>query len=96
MRHPDHEQKISDVFDVTWPAAGKDQSYALAFCCEIVKELLAAETDEVRDQLEWEAIEHHRKALEEHNLALQAKPSDKPEHQQQYVPKSFLIAPQLV
>ncbi|KIM80440.1 hypothetical protein PILCRDRAFT_9622 [Piloderma croceum F 1598] len=83
MRHPDHEQKVSDVFDATWPATGKDHSYTLAFRCDIAKELLAAETDEVRDQLEREGIEHHRKALEEHSVALQAKPSDKPEHQQQ-------------
>ena len=93
MQHSDYEQKVSDEFDATWPTAGKDQSYALSFQCDVARALLAAEPDEVRDKLEQETTEQHKKALQEHNLAVQAKLSDNPEHQQQYVPNLFRISP---
>lgn len=83
MQHPDFEQKVSNKFDTTWPAKGKDKSFALAFRCDVAKTLLAAEPDEVQERLAQEAIEQHKKALETHKLALQAKPSDDPEDQQQ-------------
>ena len=83
MQHPDFEQKVSNEFDMTWPAEGKDKSFALAFRCDVAKTLLAAEPDEVQERLAQEAIEQHKKALETHKLALQAKPSDNPKDQQQ-------------
>jgi len=95
MQHPDFEKKVSDEFDATWSTSGKDQSYALAFRCDIAKALLAAEPDDVQDRLEQEAVEQHKKALAAHNLALLAKPSDDPEHQQQYVPIFYLIPSKL-
>jgi N-formylglutamate amidohydrolase len=80
MQHTAYKDKVQDEF-VARRYKGRPANNHLQLRCKVAQDLLAEESQEVKDQIKAEAAEEYRDLLEEHEDDMEGTPSLKEEDQ---------------
>ncbi|KAK7434760.1 hypothetical protein VKT23_020038 [Stygiomarasmius scandens] len=70
LKSDQHGPKVKEEFEKRWKAMGKAEKYRLHYLCETAKEMLEAESDDVKNTLKEENEEDHRRRVQTANELL--------------------------